>query len=130
HRKSHRDGIDSGLGLDRPEFLAGVGGISGKLTSSLPLKNEIAGGRKNATIDGNLFFDGPARCFCNGIPGDEAAEEARATFTGFDRRFGIGAAVRRWNVDETGQRVVTHGPPVVDGPLAAAALRSGYENGL
>src|SRR5207248_6156875 len=120
HRKSHRNGIDCGLGLDGPQFFPRVRGVSGKLTSSLPLKNEIARGRENAAVDSNFLFDRPPCSFRDGIPRDEAAEQSLAAFTGFHRSFSIRAPIRRWNINKPGKRVIAHGPPIVDGPLVAA----------
>ena len=99
HGKSDGDRVDGGFGLNGPEFFSGVRGISGKFASSLPLKNEIASGGKNATIHGDFFFDRPTLFFRNGIPSDEPAEKTFATFAGFDRRCGVRTAIGRGNVD-------------------------------
>src|SRR5262249_10997613 len=76
------------------------------------------------------FIEGPARGFRDGIPGDETAKKARAAFAGFNRSFGVGAAVRRWNINKPGERVVAHKPPVVNGPLTATTLGSRNKNQL
>ena len=47
------NGINRRPGLDRPDFLAAVGGISGELAGALSLKNKIAGGRKHAAVGGD-----------------------------------------------------------------------------
>ena len=116
------NGVDGGFGFHGPEFFSGVSRVSGKFSGSLPLKYEIAGGGEDAAVDGDFFFDGPARLLLDGIPGDEAADESFAAFSVFD--FGLRAccAIGRGDINEAGGFVVAHGPPVVDGPLFAAAL--------
>src|SRR6266566_4247061 len=66
-RKSHGNRVDRGLRLDGPEFFPGVGGIGGKFAGSLPLKNQVPGGRQYAAIHGDGFFGRPARGLGNRI---------------------------------------------------------------
>src|SRR5207302_9680371 len=77
---------------------------------------------EDAAVDADFFFDGPARLLLDGIPGDKATDEAFATFSVFD--FGLRArcTIGRGDINEAGGFVVAHRPPIVDGPLFAAAL--------
>src|SRR2546429_6269839 len=51
-------------------------------------------------------------------------------FTRLSGSLGVRAVIGGGNVNKTGEGVIAHGPPVVHGPLATAALRSGNEDGL
>src|SRR5438445_5621322 len=129
HRKCDGNRLDGRTGLDRPKFLPGVSGVSREFTRALSLKNQVAGGGENAAIGGDFFLDGPASRLSHGIPGDEAAEQTLAAFSRIGRGTGVRRAIGCWYVNQSGPRVVAHGPPVVNGPLPSATRRSRKEHG-
>src|SRR5713101_6253584 len=126
--KRNRDGINCGLGLEGPKFFPGVSSVGRKFAGALTLKNQVAGRREDSAVDGDLLFDGPARCLRNRVPRDQPAEEPLAAFSSFYRSLCVRASVRRWNIDQPRERAIAHGPPVVDRPLSAATLRRRDQN--
>src|SRR5207245_10444563 len=94
-RKSDGDGIKCGLGLHGPKFLAGVSGVGGKFAGALSLKNQVTSCGYDASVDGDLLLDGPARRLRNGVPCDQPAEESFSAFSRFYGSLCVRAAVRR-----------------------------------
>src|SRR5260370_22259674 len=128
--KRNRDGINRRLGLEGPKFFPGVSIVGRKFPGTLSLKNQVAGRREDSAVDGDLLFDGPARCLRNRVPRDQPSEESFAPFSSFHGSLCFGLAVRRWNIDKPRERPIAHGPPIFDRPLSAATLRRGDQDGV